>query len=137
MIATAEYRKNAPKDPSKLLLPVDDDLADARAMLYRPNIIFHVYNDVHDRREHAEIFWKDPERPDQVLPRLMLHFTKNKINGFKDNLILDLDPEDVTLRPKDDDEARAESIEYIEAKENGEMKIMDGRIIITATEYEE
>ena len=40
-------------------LPVDDDLADARALMYRPNVIWHVYNDMHDRKEHAEIFWRD------------------------------------------------------------------------------
>ena len=34
MIATAEYRKNMPMDPSRFKLPVDDDLADARALMY-------------------------------------------------------------------------------------------------------
>jgi len=51
MIATAEYRKNMPMDYSKIKLPVDDDLADARALMYRPNVIWHVYNDMHDRKE--------------------------------------------------------------------------------------
>ena len=98
MIATAEYRKNMPMDHSKFKLPVDDDLADARALMYRPNIIFHVYNDLHDRKEHAEIFWTDDSG--KMNPRLLLHFTKNKISGFKEKLILDLHPPTVSLSPR-------------------------------------
>jgi DNA primase len=117
MIATAEYRKNMPMDISKFKLPVDDDLADARALMYRPNVIWHVYNDMHDRKEHAEIFWQDENN--QIRPRLLLHFTKNKISGFKDKLVLDLDPSSVSLKPVDPLNALEQANEYKQLKNDG------------------
>lgn len=117
MIATAEYRKNMPMDHSKLRLPVDDDLADARALMYRPNVIWHVYNDMHDRKEHAEIFWKDVDG--NIKPRLLLHFTKNKISGFKDKLVLDLDPSTVSLKPVTSDQALKEAENFRDLKDAG------------------
>jgi hypothetical protein len=137
MIATAEYRKNMPMDHSKMRLPVDDDLADARALMYRPNFIFHVYNDMHDRKEHAEIFWT---RDGKIFPRLLLHFTKNKISGFKDKLVLDLDPVTVSLKQKDSTSALKEAETFRDAKESGVAKLNGNTITRTmsveATEYE-
>lgn len=134
MIATAEYRKNMPMDASKMKLPVDDDLADARALMYRPNIIFHVYNDIHDRKDHAEIFWKDDDG--KIYPRLMLHFTKNKISGFKEKLILDMDITNIFLDPVDPDVARQDSVDFMLAKANNRIQISDNRVIsVQATEY--
>ena len=127
MIATAEYRKNMPMDNSKMKLPVDDDLADARALMYRPNVIFHVYNDMHDRKEHAEIFWRDIE--DNIRPRLLLHFTKNKISGFKEKLIVDLNPSSVTLKPIDVNEALTEAENFRDLKQNGRVSC-DGRKVM-------
>lgn len=134
MIATAEYRKNMPMDSSKMKLPVDDDLADARALMYRPNVIWHVYNDMHDRKEHAEIFWRDDNN--QVRPRLLLHFTKNKISGFKDKLVLDLDPSSVSLKPIDAFDAANQAKEYKELKEMGYV-ISDGTEVtyVNAEDY--
>ena len=134
MIATAEYRKNMPLDPSKFKLPVDDDLADARALMYRPNAIFHVYNDLHDRKEHAEIFWQDGEGG--INPRLLLHFTKNKISGFKDKLVVDLDPSSVSLYPKASQTARIETEKYLAEKEAGSMKINGTNLVYMKTDYE-
>jgi hypothetical protein len=137
MIATAEYRKNMPMDHSKMRLPVDDDLADARALMYRPNFIFHVYNDMHDRKEHAEIFWSEDGK---IYPRLLLHFTKNKISGFKEKLVVDLDVSTVSLLPKLAGEALSEAERYRDAKESGVTKIKGDTITSTtsieATEYE-
>lgn len=124
MIATAEYRKNMPMDHSKLRLPVDDDLADARALMYRPNVIWHVYNDMHDRKEHAEIFWNDDEG--NMRPRLLLHFTKNKISGFKEKLVLDLDPSTVSLTPVDPNNALSDAEKYKDLKDNGYVQ-SDGK----------
>lgn len=134
MIATAEYRKNMPMDHSRFKLPVDDDLADARALMYRPNIIFHVYNDLHDRKEHAEIFWTNEDG--KTCPRLLLLITKNKISGFKDKLVLDLDPQSVTLRPKNSQAARLESDAFRDQKTEGVVK-MDGNsvVYVKANEY--
>ena len=134
MIATAEYRKNMPMDSSKFKLPIDDDLADARALMYRPNIIIHVYNDVHDRKEHAEIFWTDEDG--KINPRLLLNFTKNKISGFKDKLVLDLDPKRVSLKPKQARTALLEAESYRDQKSEGLIK-SDGTslLYIKANEY--
>jgi len=136
MIATAEYRKNMPMDHSKMKLPVDDDLADARALMYRPNVIFHVYNDMHDRKEHAEIFWKDEDNI--IRPRLLLHFTKNKISGFKDKLVLDLDPHTVSLTPVSTESALEEAHSYVDLKKSGYVQ-SDGKQVkyIVANEYED
>lgn len=136
MIATAEYRKNMPMDHSKLRLPVDDDLADARALMYRPNVIWHVYNDMHDRKEHAEIFWKDEDG--KIMPRLLLHFTKNKISGFKDKLVLDLYPSSVSLVPVNTTSALTEAEDYRDLKESGYI-VSNGKEVmyVNADDYEE
>jgi replicative DNA helicase len=136
MIATAEYRKNMPMDHSKLKLPVDDDLADARALMYRPNVILHVYNDMHDRKEHVEIFWKDEDN--NMHPRLLLHFTKNKISGFKDKLVLDLDPKTVSLTPMETNDCLAEAESFVDLKRSGYIS-SNGKQVITvnAGEYQD
>lgn len=135
MIATAEYRKNMPMDHSKLKLPVDDDLADARALMYRPNVIWHVYNDMHDRKEHAEIFWKDVDG--NMRPRLLLHFTKNKISGFKDKLVLDLDPSTVSLTPVDPVSALDEAHNFRDLKSAGYISSNGKQVMYAeAEEYE-
>ena len=133
MIATAEYRKNMPMDHSKFKLPVDDDLADARALMYRPNIIFHVYNDLHDRKDAAEIFWDDDSK---VSPRLLLNFTKNKISGFKDKLVLDLKISNIFLSPKDPVAALKEAERFRDLKLANKIKLNSGNIVqVEATEY--
>jgi DNA primase catalytic core len=129
MIATAEYRKNMPMDKSKLVFPVDDDLADARALTYRPNMIIHVYNDLHDRKDEAEIFWTDPADPEKPKPRLMLLITKNKLTKFKDKLILDLDTDTVTLKQFDKAKARLEWMDFSNAKKNGDITFSVDRVI--------
>lgn len=136
MFATAEYRKNMPADTSKMRLPTNDELADARALKYRPNAIIHVYNDLNDRMDDAEIFWESDRQRGKRLPRLMLVVAKNKISKFKDKLMLDLDPETVCLREYDIDLAREESEEFFKKIDNGEIKVSDG-IIVDADEVEE
>jgi replicative DNA helicase len=136
MIATAEFRKNMPVDSSKLKMPVDDDLADSRALMYRPNVIFHVYNDLHDRKDHAEIFWKDSD--DTMQPRLLLNFTKNKISGYKQKLVLDLEPASVTLAPKSEKSALAEAEKFKDMKDEGTIKASGNSLVyLKSTEYQE
>lgn len=132
MIATAEYRKNMPMDHSKIKLPVDDDLADARALMYRPNVIFHVYNDMHDRKEHCEIFWKDEEN--NMYPRLLLHFTKNKISGFKDKLVLDLDPKTVSLSPVNTNDCLNDAESFRDLKSSGYVSSNGKKVILVNSE---
>lgn len=129
MFATAEYRKNMPADTSKMKLPTNDDLADARALKYRPNAVIHVYNDLNDRMDDAEIFWQSDKHRGQRLPRLMLIVSKNKISKFKDKLMLDLDPETVTLKQYNVEKAREESEAFFEKKESGDVKIENGIVI--------
>lgn len=119
MMATAEYKKNQSQDATKIRLPVDEDMADARALMYRPNAIIHVYNDVHDRPEHSTIYWTKPDAPNDKLPRLCLCVSKNKITKFKDKLIFDLDNETVALKQEDATKARRESL-IAERKNAGE-----------------
>lgn len=117
LIATAEYRKYAQKDPEKIVLPSNDDLADTRAMMYRPNAIIHVYNDLNDRAEHADIFWTKPNDREEHLPRLCLIFGKNKISSFKKTLYVNLDPVTVTPHPQDTRQAALEAKIRMQAEE--------------------
>lgn len=133
MIATVEYRKNMPFDRSKIKLPVNDDIADARALMYRPNLIVHVYNDLNDRGDDAEIFWTDPMTPDTPMPRLQLIFDKNKITSFKKSLTLDLNTSNVTLSQVATDQARKDFSDF---QSNEQGIIVGGRLIIDANEYE-
>ena len=129
IFATAEYRKNTASDTSKMKLPTNDDLADARALKYRPNAIIHVYNDLNDRMDDAEIFWESDRHRGTRLPRLMLVVAKNKISKYKDKLMMDLDPDTVCLREYDTERARQESEDFFEKKENGQVRVEDGVIV--------
>lgn len=129
MFATAEYRKNTSSDSSKMKLPTNDDLADARALKYRPNMIIHVYNDLNDRRDDAEIFYESDKHRGQRLPRLMLVVAKNKISKFKDKLMLDLDIDIIGLRQKNIEAARAEADQFLERVEAGEIQVEGGMVV--------
>ncbi len=133
MIATAEYRKNMPLDKTKIKLPVNDDLADARAMMYRSNAIVHVYNDLKDRADAAEIFHTNPDYPGEALPRLMLIFGKNKITAFNKNLTVDLDPDTVTIKPIRTDEAGRQYEAY---SKSDKTMLQNGKLIIQATDWQ-
>lgn len=103
IIATVEYRKNGqPTNSKEIRYPVDDDIADSRSMMYHPNAIIHVYNDLHDRSENPEIFWVNKN---EIEPRLVLVVSKNKISEFKDKLFFDLTKASVTLEQRTREEA--------------------------------
>lgn len=129
LFATVEYRKNMPFDQSKIKFPVDDDIADARALMYNPNAIIHVYNDMHDRKDDAEIFWI---KNGLKQPRLTLLFSKNKIADFKDKLIFDLDTSTVTLKETPVNVAAAQFEQY-----NGDDEVENTNTIYIDTDYEE
>lgn len=131
--ATGQYRKNMPFNRAELKLPVDDDLADARALMYDPNLIMHVYNDIHDRGEDAAIFWEKKELPGVRLPRLLLCITKNKLTEFKDKLVLNMDPKTVSLTEVDALRARLDSERHSKSmEEDQEGPDTTGRIMIEA-----
>ena len=71
-------------------------------------------------------------------PRLLLHFTKNKISGFKDKLIVDLDPATVSLKPISVDDATNEIHQFQDLKDSGQVR-SDGRkvIFVDSEEYDE
>ena len=75
-------------------------------MSYKPNIIIHVYNDLADRGEEAEIFYKD--KLGKKWPRLLWVVSKNKINSFKNRFVVDVDPTTVSAKPKNVEEAESE-----------------------------
>ena len=91
---------------------------------------------MHDRKEHCEIFWKDEDR--NIKPRLLLNFTKNKISGFKDKLVVDLDPTTVSLTPIDPNTALGEAEHFRDLKTSGHAQ-SDGKKVkyIVADEYNE
>lgn len=110
IVTTGHYRKNMPMDKSQMRLPEDDDLADARSLMYDPNAIIHIYNDLHDRKsDHATIFWKNKEQPNVKQPRILGILSKNKISDFKDKLAFDIDKTTVSLSQVDIDVARFEA----------------------------
>lgn len=98
MWATVEYRKRDITNTSKIIWPSNDDIADSRALKYKADVIIHVYNDLNDRADDAEIYWTSANEPDQKLPRLGLLVAKNKLSSFKDKLALDLDPLTTTFK---------------------------------------
>jgi hypothetical protein len=131
MLATVEYRKNMPMDHNKLKLPVNDDVADARALMYRANAIIHVYNDICDRKDAAEFFWTTTSEPNTPQPRLLLMFGKNKITSFNKTLYMDLDPNTVTLSEVRVERAKQDVLTY--AQSSGE--ISNGKLIIDAPDW--
>lgn len=112
VMATVEYRKNMPQDTTRMKLPIDDDIADSRALTYRPNVIMHVYNDLQDRGpDSAEIFRTEPGSTEK-LPRLLICVTKNKITGVKERVTYDLAVNSLTLEYCDINKARNETMSY-------------------------
>lgn len=116
MLCTAEYRKNMTINPNEIKWPVDDDIADSRALTYRCQVVSHVYNDVNDRRDKASIFYKNGKR-DKKEPRIIYYIGKNKLSSFKDKMAFDIDPFTVTLSPVHIDQAREDEELYL-AKQN-------------------
>lgn len=135
MFATVEYRKNSAPNQKEMKLPVDDDIADARSLTYLPNAIIHVYNDLNDRQDFAEIFHRVPGRK-KLQPRLLLIVSKNKISGWKGKLTMDLYDDTVTIQPYDADQAREESRLMEEARESGKLVTAGGQIIVELGELE-
>lgn len=133
MMATVEYTKSQlPKSKKDdILWPEDNDIADARAMIYRPNFIMHVYNDLNDRPDTAEIMWKK-KGVAKAMPRLILAVTKNKISGFKNKLAADLDTQTVTVRQVDKEKARSQADMVHVAKETNQIQYGQDGITLTA-----
>lgn len=84
--ATMEYNKAVGADR-----PTNNSIAESIAMEYDANCIIHIYNELHNKREDAEIFFTrtDSEGRKYNAPRIELIFGKNKINEFKGKLYFD------------------------------------------------
>jgi DNA primase catalytic core len=121
MFATVEYKKLQEPQNGKMRLPEDDDIADSRAMSYKPDMIYHIYNDMAARKENAEVFWKD-ERGARH-PRLMGIIRKNKITAFKGNHAYNIIPGSIMLEEVDEDVAAADFDYYRQLKEQGADKV--------------
>ncbi len=85
--ATMEYNKAGAWDGR----PTNNSIAESAAMEYDANSIIHIYNDLHTKRDNAELFFNrvDSEGRPYKAPRIELIFGKNKINEFKGRLYFD------------------------------------------------
>lgn len=94
--ATMEYNK-----ASAGHRPDNNSIAESIAMEYDANLIVHVYNELHDRREDAELFFTrtNSHGASYKAPRIELIFGKNKINEFKGSLYFDFYTEQSRFHP--------------------------------------
>lgn len=85
--ATMEYNKAGSWDGR----PTNNSIAESAAMEYDANTIIHIYNDLHIKREDADLFFTrtDAEGRTYKAPRIELIFGKNKVNEFKGRLYFD------------------------------------------------
>lgn len=86
IFATMEYNKAAAGNR-----PDNNSISESIAMEYDANLIAHVYNELHDKRENAETFFTrtDSNGNAYKAPRIELIFGKNKLNEFKGSLFFD------------------------------------------------
>lgn len=84
--ATMEYTK---LDPA--VRPNNNNIAESVAMDYDANAILHLYNEIHGKRDGAELYFtrRDSEGRWFKAPRVEVIFGKNKISDFKGNLYFD------------------------------------------------
>jgi len=84
--ATMEYNKSVGADR-----PTNNSIAESIAMEYDANCIIHIYNELHNKRDEAEIYFArtDAEGRRYHAPRIELIFGKNKISEFKGKLYFD------------------------------------------------
>ena len=83
--ATMEYNKTV-----GALEPTNNSISESIAMEYDANVIIHLYNELHSRRDEARLF-TERETPKGVIkvPTIKALFGKNKITEFKDDLYFD------------------------------------------------
>lgn len=79
IISTAEYTK-LPQGQK----PSNNNLAESRSLEYDANAIIHLYNELHDLRDKARLYYTDSNG--QKFPVVESYFGKNKIAGFKGNI---------------------------------------------------
>lgn len=84
--ATMEYNKATGQER-----PTNNSIAESIAMEYDANIIIHVYNELHNKRDDAELYFMrvDAEGRRYRAPRIELIFGKNKVSSFKGRLYFD------------------------------------------------
>jgi DNA primase catalytic core len=85
--ATMEYNKTGTWDGK----PTNNSISESIAMEYDANVIIHIYNDLHIKRDDAETFFTRKDRSGLTYraPRVELIFGKNKINEFKGSQFMD------------------------------------------------
>lgn len=86
IMSTVEYRKT--KDGER---PGNSDIGETGQIEYDANIIAHVYNEVHDKPDKAEL-WHSRNESGERLPTIELNIAKNKVSSFKGKLYLDFYP---------------------------------------------
>ena len=85
--ATVEYNKMG----SSMGKPTNNSISESIAMEYDANVITHVYNDLHSRRDEATVyFWREDSLGQRYkAPRVEVIFGKNKINEYKGTMFFD------------------------------------------------
>jgi len=99
--ATVEYTKAA-----SILRPNNSDISESVAMEYDANFIMHLYNEVHIKKEDAQLFHMGTVLEGTTerivkLPTVEGIVGKNKITGFKGSLFWDFYPDRSSFRQVD------------------------------------
>ena len=88
IIATVEYTKTPYGEK-----PTNYNISSTVQLEYDGNVIMHLYNDLHDKKDRANDYHTVKYNNTLTrLPRVELSIQKNKISSFKENLFFDFYP---------------------------------------------
>jgi len=88
IIATVEYTKTPYGEK-----PTNYNISSTVQLEYDGNVIMHLYNDLHDKKDRANDYHTVKYNNTITrLPRIELSIQKNKISSFKENLFFDFYP---------------------------------------------
>jgi DNA primase len=95
--ATMEYNKAGAWDGR----PTNNSIAESAAMEYDANVIIHIYNELHQKGDDAQLYFTRTDHQGRAYkaPRLELIFGKNKIGSFKGKLYFDFYTEQSRYTP--------------------------------------
>ena len=87
IVCTMEYTKGSALGGK----PDNGSISESAAMEYDANLICHLYNELHEKRDMAEVFFNRTDKFGRAYkaPRIEMIFGKNKINEFKGELYFD------------------------------------------------
>ena len=110
-ICTMETRKFLGTSASKR--PQLADIAESKQMEFDNNMIGMIYNDLHARRQNADVIWMEDKGGQQVRkPIVEVDIQKNKITDFKGTLYYKFSPEHSVFYECPEDEADESKVLY-------------------------